>query len=243
MTIKAILFDFGQTLVDSSQGFRQAEKRAQTAIFADLGLRSWPEFLSKYRKLRSEYHERSNFSRMALWQAVYTCFGRQPEQAFLSSEEQSYWRTVRAKTSPFPEASGVLEQLAAKHRLAIVTNSQGSLEKHRLAAFPELQHHFDAVIVAGEGGVPPKPDPEPFLICLEMLGIAASEAVYVGDDWRIDILGAGDAGIQPVWLKHHLVPRNWPRVSGSVPVITSLDSLPDLLSSGSLRLPQEEESL
>ncbi len=34
--IKAILFDFGQTLVDSSDGFRQAEKDAQAVIFQDL---------------------------------------------------------------------------------------------------------------------------------------------------------------------------------------------------------------
>ena len=29
--IKAILFDWGQTLVDSAQGFRAAEKQAQRA--------------------------------------------------------------------------------------------------------------------------------------------------------------------------------------------------------------------
>jgi HAD superfamily hydrolase (TIGR01549 family) len=243
MTIKAILFDFGQTLVDSSQGFRQAEKRAETAIFTDLGLRSWPEFLAEYRRLRSEYHERSNFSRRALWQAVYTCFGREPDTAFLSREEQSYWRAVRAKTKPFPETFVVLEELAARYRLALVTNTQGNPEKHRLASFPELAQHFDVVIVAGEGGVPPKPDPEPFVFCLETLGITAGDAAYVGDDWRIDILGAEAVGIQPVWLKHHLVPRTWPKVSTSVPVITSLESLPNLLSSGSLRVRQEEDSL
>jgi len=31
--IKAILFDFGQTLVDSTKSFREAEKEAQVKIF------------------------------------------------------------------------------------------------------------------------------------------------------------------------------------------------------------------
>ena len=49
----------------------------------------------------------------------------------------------------------------------------------------------------------------------------------MGDDWRIDICGAGDAGLHPIWLKHHSVKRNWPDVQTSVPVITSLEQLLD----------------
>jgi FMN phosphatase YigB (HAD superfamily) len=82
--------------------------------------------------------------------------------------------------------------------------------------------------VAGEGGIPPKPDQKPFRLCLEKLEISASEAVYIGDDWRIDICGARDAGMHPIWLKHHSVQRNWPEVEDSVPVITSLEKLLDL---------------
>ena len=55
------------------------------------------------------------------------------------------------------------------------------------------------------------------------------EAVFVGDDWRIDICGAKNAGIQPVWLKHHSVKRNWPDVDTDSPIITRLDQLIDLL--------------
>ncbi len=43
--IKAVLFDFGQTLVDSAHGFRTAEKEAQTRIFSDVSLTAWKNFL------------------------------------------------------------------------------------------------------------------------------------------------------------------------------------------------------
>ncbi len=33
--IEVMLFDFGQTLVDSSEGFRAAERDAQSKIFAE----------------------------------------------------------------------------------------------------------------------------------------------------------------------------------------------------------------
>jgi FMN phosphatase YigB (HAD superfamily) len=79
--------------------------------------------------------------------------------------------------------------------------------------------------VAGENDIPAKPDPAPFRICLEALGVPAGAAVYVGDDWRIDICGARQAGLNPVWLKHESIRRNWPDVQTDVPVITRLDQL------------------
>ena len=78
MTVKAILFDFGQTLADSAEGFRLAEKEAETRIFEDLDLASWRDFLSDYRKYRKEFHERSDFSRNSLWQTIYLHYDREP---------------------------------------------------------------------------------------------------------------------------------------------------------------------
>ena len=75
---------------------------------------------------------------------------------------------------------------------------------------------------------PPKPDPEPFLVCLKRMEVEPEKAIYVGDDWLIDICGAEEVGIQPVWLKHHSVSRTWPKVETQVPVITSLEQLLDL---------------
>lgn len=43
--VRAVLFDFGQTLVDSANGFRRAGKEAEIRIFEDLGMESWSEFL------------------------------------------------------------------------------------------------------------------------------------------------------------------------------------------------------
>ena len=38
--IKAVLFDFSQTLADTAEGFHLAENEAQTRLFADLELDS-----------------------------------------------------------------------------------------------------------------------------------------------------------------------------------------------------------
>jgi FMN phosphatase YigB (HAD superfamily) len=50
----------------------------------------------------------------------------------------------------------------------------------------------------------------------------------VGDDYRIDVCGARDAGLHAVWLKHHSVSRSWPEVQTSISIIHSLDELLDI---------------
>lgn len=228
--IKAVIFDFGQTLVDSAEAFRAAEKQAEKRIFDSLALTSWREFLENYRKIRKQFHEKSNFSRKALWQEVYRHYCRQCNEELLESWEHEYWKEVKSGTTPFPETEQVLKILASQYQLALITNTQGqeSSDKHRIAQLPQLEGFFDTIIIAGESGIPAKPDPAPFLLCLKRLGVCADEAVYVGDDWHIDICGAMNASIQPVWLKHHSVRRNQPVVETLIPIISSLDRLLDL---------------
>ena len=230
--IKAILFDFGQTLVDSSHGFRQAEKDAQAAIFEDLAVTDHDAFKTHYRRIRAEFHQQSKLSRVKIWQEVYRHFEKEPSIDALQQWERAYWRTVQTETRVFPEAPAVLEELGAKYGpLGLVTNTQGQSDAntHRISAYPELAALFAATGVAGENGVPTKPDARPFAACLAQLGVAAEDAVYVGDDWRIDVCGARDMGMHPVWLKHHSVKRNYPDVDAAAPIITSLNELPPVL--------------
>ena len=228
--IKAVLFDFGQTLIDSSQGFREAEKQAQGIIFKDLKSNSWPEFQAYYRRLRQDFHNRSLLSRKALWEQVYNHYQREVNPEFLLKTEADYWETVKEHTRPFPEAHNVLGELSKSFQLGMITNTQGQIGSgsHRLTLFPEIEQFFSVIFVAGEGGVPAKPHKESFLLCLSKMGLTPSEAIYVGDDWRNDILSAGELGIKAVWLKHHTVERNWPKVKIAVPVITNLEMLLDM---------------
>ncbi len=232
--LKAVIFDFGQTLVDSSNGFRAAEKEVQGKIFSALSSISeigpWETFLDIYRLVRKKNHDESIFSRVAIWQAVYRHYNAEPDLRRFENWETSYWEKVKSETKIFPETQQVLSNLSANYRLALITNTQGqkTTETHRLSQYPELEKFFEVIIVAGEGGVPPKPDPEPFRLCLKNLGLTNSGAVYVGDDFRIDICGAKDAGLHPIWIKHHLVTRNWPDVETAVPIISSLDKLLEL---------------
>ena len=225
--IKAVIFDFGQTLVDSANGFRQAEKEAQEKLFGHLTLSLREKFMEHYRQVRKNFHDRSNFSRRAMWREVYHYYCLMPDEALLDTWETEYWATVKAHSVLFSETPGVLERLNTQFRVALITNTQGQpvSATHRISEFPGLERYFQVILVAGENDIPPKPDPMPFKLCIQELGIDPREAVYVGDDWRNDVCGSRDAGLNPVWIKHESVKRNWPEVTPDVPVITRLDQL------------------
>ncbi len=123
--IKAIIFDFGQTLVDSANGFRTAEKQAQAKLFSSLDLTIRPDFMNVYRRLRKEFHEQSNFSRKSLFHEVYFYYCHAPDERSLDNWEAEYWETVKRHTSLFPEAEQVLAALNSKYKVALITNTQG----------------------------------------------------------------------------------------------------------------------
>jgi HAD superfamily hydrolase (TIGR01549 family) len=153
-----------------------------------------------------------------------------PDARLLETWETEYWETVKANSIIFPETIKVLNHLSSKYQLGLITNTQGQQRSgtHRISRFPELEKYFKVITIAGENGIAPKPDPRPFRLCLEGLNVKPFEAIYVGDDYRIDVCGARDAGLHAIWIKHHSVKRSWPDVETSAPIITRLDQLLDL---------------
>jgi FMN phosphatase YigB (HAD superfamily) len=225
--IKAILFDFIETLGSAADGYRAAEKTAQKRIYGQLGLEDWDGFLEIYRQVRRRFHGDSCFSRLALWRQVHRELGREADDRLLARWEDEYWSTVERSMTLFPETLVVLGRLMTLYRLGLVTNqgSRGSTRGLSFPVFGAVAPYFEVVVVGGEGGIRPKPAPDAFREALRRLEVRPAEAVYVGDDWEADIRGARQAGIRPIWIRHHSVRRNWPEGGPGVPVITRLDEL------------------
>jgi putative hydrolase of the HAD superfamily len=102
----------------------------------------------------------------------------------------------------YPEVPGVLEELAPRFRLAVISNFDGRL---RLI----LQHlgiskFFSLVFISSELGAD-KPDPEIFRRALNLINLNANEVVHVGDDPERDWNAASAAGLSVFRLDR---PRN-----------------------------------
>jgi putative hydrolase of the HAD superfamily len=95
-------------------------------------------------------------------------------------------------------AAEVLDRLrAAGLRLGVVSNSDGRVEEALVAA--GLRDRFEVVLDSALVGVE-KPDPAIFRAALDALGVAPAEALYVGDLYEVDVVGARAAGMEAVLL-------------------------------------------
>jgi putative hydrolase of the HAD superfamily len=98
----------------------------------------------------------------------------------------------------YPDATDALRRLrAAGLRLVVVSNWDVSLGEALAQA--DLDELVDGVVCSAVVGVA-KPAAAVFAAGLALAGVAAGEAVHVGDSYHEDVVGARAAGIEPVLL-------------------------------------------
>ena len=97
-----------------------------------------------------------------------------------------------------PDAEMVVQYLAAKYPLTIISNGFKEVQYYKFE-HSGLAPYFTHTLISEEVGVN-KPQPEIFRIALERNGITADEAVMIGDSYSSDIAGAKAAGIDQLWI-------------------------------------------
>ncbi|WP_143463152.1 HAD family hydrolase [Levilactobacillus enshiensis] len=106
------------------------------------------------------------------------------------------------KIKLFPGLATALDQLKEHYKLGIITNGK---TQHQLAKVMQLEMHRwinrDAIMTSEETGLA-KPDPEIFTLMNHRLNLRASEVVYIGDCYSMDVRAAKKAGWQAFWFNH-----------------------------------------
>jgi HAD superfamily hydrolase (TIGR01509 family) len=107
-------------------------------------------------------------------------------------------RLANLWTEPTPGAADGLKALrAAGYEVGCVSNADGTVD--RLLAGAGLGQHLSFVVDSGAVGIE-KPDPRIFAMALDLAGVAPDEALYVGDLYPVDVVGARRAGLEAVLL-------------------------------------------
>jgi len=142
---------------------------------------------------------------------------RAVERLLARHEEISLWTYTKPWVA---ETLDVLKRNGM--RMSVISNSDGRV-RDQLAASgiaPHLEAVFDSAIVGFE-----KPDPRLFLHALKELGLGPNEALYVGDCYHIDVVGANRAGIGAVHLDPLGCFGDWPGTH-----IRDIRALPGLIA-------------
>lgn len=193
----AILFDLDGTLFDLRGCERQTVARLLGQILPQLGREQVEAFLDVYAQESPGHWARGLAAGSTREEIVEGIFAAVLSHTGIAHTGPSpaplYWRIFAGVSVLAADAQPCLERLAAQYRLGVVTNGYADTQRPRLAA-SGLIDFFDAVAVSGELDWA-KPDARIFHHALARLGVAAADALYVGDSVSHDLAGAANAGM------------------------------------------------
>jgi putative hydrolase of the HAD superfamily len=106
----------------------------------------------------------------------------------------------------FDETREVVAAVAEIAAVGLVTNGPTAIQRPKIELL-ELEPLFPVIVVSEEVDAW-KPDPRIFEIALERSGVAAEDAIYVGDSAEHDVPGAHAAGLRAVWVNRLRI--DWP---------------------------------
>jgi HAD superfamily hydrolase (TIGR01549 family) len=136
--------------------------------------------------------------------------------ADVRNEEMNLWAFT------FDWVREALSKLATQgYRMSVVSNSNG----RTVEVFQDLDLtcYFDGIFNSGNLGIE-KPDPSVFEIVLDELSLQPTDALYIGDIFEVDVVGANWAGLGAVHLDPLGLYAGWPGVH-----LSSVAELPDWL--------------
>jgi FMN hydrolase / 5-amino-6-(5-phospho-D-ribitylamino)uracil phosphatase len=139
------------------------------------------------------------------------------DAAVIDGVAKAYSAHRALSTRAYPDVVPMLRALGQTYRLGYATNGNFDPAHAGLAGI------FAFEVYAHVDGLLPKPSREFFSRVVERSGVAADEIVYVGDNWRNDVVAAVEAGIHAIWLNRTAQTRP----SGH-PHITEITTLADL---------------
>lgn len=220
-----LLFDADGTLFD----FDKAEEQALELVLTDLKYPVSDAAKQTYKRINKELWHAFELGRVTQGEIKVRRFQLWLEQLGLEHDAEAtghnYVQHLSEQTDLLPGAQELVEMLADRYRMVIVTNGLKEVQRPRMQK-SSLSPFFEDVIISGELGVA-KPDPRFFDAAFARMGQPSREHVLmVGDSLSADMQGGLQYGLDTCWC-------NFRNEKTELPVthtVTQLEQLADLLS-------------
>ncbi len=198
--LKAVLFDAGNTLIWLDHPWvvellreHGVDTSVEALMEAEYGAKLLMDEMARANgmdeRTRGKVFFAEIFRRVGVADADFPSVA---QRMFARHAEKNLWGNVREHTAQ------TLDELRRRgYRLGVISNADGRVEQALDAV--GLRPHFELVIDSGVVGID-KPDPRIFQLAAERMGVRPEQAVYVGDIYEIDVVGARAAGMQAVLI-------------------------------------------
>ncbi|MBR5235455.1 MAG: YjjG family noncanonical pyrimidine nucleotidase [Bacteroidaceae bacterium] len=201
---EVLFIDLDDTLYDFSTNSREAYR----AVYELLQYDQWFESFEHYYEIYWEYNQQlwtrysaGEITRDYLNAERYAhplrVMGVTEAEAISTRFWDEAMKRLPLGTRLMPHAREILEYLSPKYRLYILSNGFTELQAHKMSS-AGIAHYFDGVILSEDIGVN-KPHPAIFEHALRVAGVAAHQALMIGDNLEADIQGAHQVGMEQVF--------------------------------------------
>lgn len=195
--VKAVLFDLDDTLWAIEPVLVHAEGVLYAWLSQHAPRVAAAHTIASLRARRMELMRTDPVYQIDLWKLRHTAltevFTEYGEDLALVDEGMALFSKARSTVALFDDVEPGLRQLGQNVILGSISNGFADLGQVGLAG------HFKVSLAAHSFGQA-KPEAAIFHAACTALGVAPHEAVYVGDDLTLDVLGAQGAGLQGVWM-------------------------------------------
>jgi HAD superfamily hydrolase (TIGR01549 family) len=218
-SIRAVLFDWGETLVRIpgmihspeqhlacvKRSFEELAEEGLAPNLNNLGL-SWPTLLTAYLEACRKHlaHSATTQREHGFEDRFATALKLLDVDALPEAGELARWadrlgELVAQEVEMVDGADEVAEELARHAKLAVVSNYPHAPVVYATLDRLGLRRHFSAIVVSSEVGWL-KPHPELYRAALARVDVAAHEALFVGDDLANDVKGPKALGLRTAWF-------------------------------------------
>ncbi|HEY9117733.1 MAG TPA: YjjG family noncanonical pyrimidine nucleotidase [Roseivirga sp.] len=120
--------------------------------------------------------------------------------------EQEYIALAPTKDKVFPHAEEILDYLAPKYEIHLITNGFDDIQTTKLQS-SRLDKYFKQVVTS-ESSKSRKPNPRIFEVAFELTGASAYDSIMIGDNLDSDIAGAKRIEMDHVWFNPNRIATN-----------------------------------
>ena len=205
--IKAVFFDLYQTLVR----YQPSQEELEAKALKSFGINVTADALHHPILTANEYiyqqiakrplSQRTREETMALYMEYQRIFLK---EAGITAEERvvlgllGMMQQAKMDLVLFDDVPAALDGLKKRGlKLGLISN----IERDMTATLNKLSlsSRLDFVVTSQDAGFT-KPQPEIFRYALKQAGVLPAEAVYIGDQYQVDIIGAQKAGMKGILL-------------------------------------------
>jgi putative hydrolase of the HAD superfamily len=207
--VKGIGFDlFGTLVLQERFSFEQCLDALYSSLLASGFPLEKETFVPTYRQVNRRFMDQATAdgreTQNRLWVAgALLALGHavEPEDARVEQAVESYFEPFIRSCQLIPDTYEMLESLAGRYRLGLVSNFTHPPAVEQILARADLVGFFDEILISGTLGIR-KPHPGVFAELTKRLALAPAEIVFVGDELQADIVGAQQAGMRAVWMTY-----------------------------------------